>query len=321
MAEHRMPPLHDIDLKLLRIFRTIVDAGGLSGAQAVLNCSQSTLSTQLAELEARLGFRLCQRGRRGFALTEEGGLLLAALDDLMDAAERFQNRIATISGALKGVLRVGLMDAMQANTAWPVAMVLGAFSRRAPETLVDLTLDAPHLMEDLVTQGKRDCVIGPFPEKRAGLAYRPLFQERHSLYALRDHPITRLARVGVEDLADFALIITAGELRRFPFIRRGGRAAPGNLRPAAKVDQMETHLLLITSGRFIGFLPDYLGMSHPALVRLPTGRNLQYLSPIYLAHQRGEAGIILRGFLKCVDDQPLVEGDLTRGGAVVPLAE
>ncbi len=61
--------LSDLDLRLIRVFLAIVDAGGISSAQATLNVGQSTISTQLATLETRLGYRLCERGRGGFALT------------------------------------------------------------------------------------------------------------------------------------------------------------------------------------------------------------------------------------------------------------
>ena len=79
-----MRRLQDIDLKSLRVFKAIVEAGGLAGAQAVLNSSQSTLSTQLGDLEKRLGFRLCRRGRGGFALTQQGQRLLEALEDYLE---------------------------------------------------------------------------------------------------------------------------------------------------------------------------------------------------------------------------------------------
>lgn len=60
-----MRQLLDIDLRLIRIFRVIVESQGLAGAQLVLNLSQSRISTSLSELEARLGARLCRRGRSG----------------------------------------------------------------------------------------------------------------------------------------------------------------------------------------------------------------------------------------------------------------
>ena len=53
----------DLDLRLIRVFLAIVDAGGVSAAQDVLGVGQSTISSQLATLETRLDFRLCERGR------------------------------------------------------------------------------------------------------------------------------------------------------------------------------------------------------------------------------------------------------------------
>lgn len=319
-----MKRLQDIDLKLLRSFQAIADAGGIAGAQATLNCSQSTLSTQLADLEKRLGFRVCQRGRSGFSLTSEGRKLLDALDDLFAAADRFQNATATISGDMRGVLRIGIMDAMLANTAWPLPDVLGRFSERAPDTYVDLSLVSPSAMENLLLEGQRDAVIGPFPQKRAGIEYIPLFQERHSLYAVSRHPLTRMAHIGFEELSRHSLIVTPGELHRFPFIRRRrrsrGEEGDENIYPSATVDQMETHAILIRSGRYVGFLPDYYGGSLADLSALSTGAELQYLSPIYLAYRKNaELNIILRAFINRVREQALIDGHLLRSGAVVPL--
>jgi DNA-binding transcriptional LysR family regulator len=62
----------DLDVRLIRVFLAIVDAGGLSAAQVSLNVGQPTLSSQLATLETRLGFTLCERGRGGVRLTVKG---------------------------------------------------------------------------------------------------------------------------------------------------------------------------------------------------------------------------------------------------------
>jgi DNA-binding transcriptional LysR family regulator len=89
-----MRRLTDIDLRLIRIFRAIVECQGLSGAELVLNLSQSRVSTSLAELEARLGARLCRRRRSGFALTEAGAAVYEASHELFEAVDRFCNRPA-----------------------------------------------------------------------------------------------------------------------------------------------------------------------------------------------------------------------------------
>ena len=64
--------VQDVDLRLLRIFVTIVESGGLSAAESRLNIGRSTISTHLSDLEIRLGLKLCKRGRSGFELTDAG---------------------------------------------------------------------------------------------------------------------------------------------------------------------------------------------------------------------------------------------------------
>lgn len=317
-----MKRIQDIDLKLLRTFKAIVEAGGVSAAQVALNTSQSTLSTQLVELEARLGFTLCRRGRGGFALTSEGEKLLEALDNLIAATERFQNAVADISGEMRGILRIGVMDAMLSNTAWPLHEVIEKFSNAARETVVDLTLVAPASMEAALVEGRRDVVIGPFSQKNASLGYIPLYQERHSLYASKHHPLAQLAEVTFDDLRKHGLVATPSELQRLPYIRKQSGRGGRQLAVAATVDQMESHAILIKSGRYVGFMPEHVVQSSDGFVKLRAGDELQYYSPIYLAHRKdAELNLMLRSFLNRVREQRLVAGPLTDMGAVTELAE
>ncbi len=80
----------DLDLRLLRIFLAVVDAKGLSEAQAALNIGQPTISTHLATLEARVGFRLCERGRSGFHLTPKGEKFVSAARGFAEHGHRLR---------------------------------------------------------------------------------------------------------------------------------------------------------------------------------------------------------------------------------------
>ena len=43
--------LSDIDLRLLRVFRTVVECGGFSVAESVLGIGRSAISQQMSDLE------------------------------------------------------------------------------------------------------------------------------------------------------------------------------------------------------------------------------------------------------------------------------
>lgn len=294
-----MRRLQDIDLKSLRVFKAIVEAGGLAGAQAVLNSSQSTLSTQLADLEKRLGFRLCRRGRGGFALTQQGQRLLEALEDYLAAADHFQNAAASILGEMRGVLRLGVMDALLSNTAWDLPGILGDFHARARNTVIELSLLSPLEMERQLREGRRDLVIGPFFRQISGLRHVPLFQERHALYCATGHPLA-----GQDS-------VPSGALGQHPFVARGylhryDVARVGHVEPAALVDMMEPQALLIRSGRFIGYLPCHYAEAIGDLSRIRTATPTDYLSPIHLVHVAGaDENILIRSFLNRLAEYPL----------------
>lgn len=298
-----MHKLADIDLRLLRVFTTIVESGGLTGAQVTLNLSQSTISTQLAELEKRLGFRLCRRGRAGFALTAAGQKLYDASGDLFAAVDRFQTVTANVSGEMKGVLRVGTVDAMLSNPDFDLPAILGAFAERAPSVVVELSTDSPDAMERGIAAGNRDIAIGPFFKRGAGtpgIAYLPLFRERQAMFCCAGHPLFGRREVSLD------------EIRRQPFVARRylhrfDLEIVGHLQAGAIVEQMEAQAALILSGRFIGFLPIHyaalLGRQRP-LQKLSTGVATEYDSPFFLLHKKGaEDNVVLRSFLNRVQDR------------------
>ncbi|RUW22501.1 LysR family transcriptional regulator, partial [Mesorhizobium sp. M1A.F.Ca.IN.020.06.1.1] len=81
------------DIRLLKIFTSIVEAGGLAPAQDELNISLSTISGHLTALEARLRLTLAQRGRAGFRLTPKGQSVYEEARRLFGAIDSFDVRM------------------------------------------------------------------------------------------------------------------------------------------------------------------------------------------------------------------------------------
>jgi LysR family transcriptional regulator, transcriptional activator for bauABCD operon len=247
-----MRQLLHVDLRLLLVLRTIVESKGLARAQNALNMSQSTVSASLAELEERLGLRLCNRGRAGFELTEAGRIVYEASHDLFDAVNRFSASTNAISDSTKGVLRIGAVDAIATNARLPLAHSLRRFKKHARNVLVDFLNAGPEELEAQLLQGKRDIVLGPYAERYATLSYVPLHRERQSLYCGQHHAL--FDRV--------ASIKQAQDLSGHPFVSRRYLHSADLMRvglsdPQAVVDTMEAQLILIQSGEYFGYLPEH----------------------------------------------------------------
>ncbi len=205
----------------------------------------------MSELETRLGLRLCNRGRSGFALTEAGRIVYEASHDLFDAVGRFSASTSAISDSTRGILRIGTVDAVATNPNLPLAAALRRFRAFAKNVLVDFLNAGPEDLEAQVLQGKRDVVIGPYAERYATLDYVPLHQEVQTLYVSRQHKLFSLKGDGGHEILDGHAFVSRRYLHSSD-INRVGLSDPH-----AVVDTMEAQLILIQSGEYFGYLPEH----------------------------------------------------------------
>ncbi len=122
----------DNDLRLLRVFRAVVQCGGFSAAELELNINRSTISRHIKDLETRLGVTLCRRGRSGFALTPEGERVFASAAKITGAMEEFQHDVDELHQRLTGPLSIAIFDKTASNPACHIYRAFAAFDRTGP---------------------------------------------------------------------------------------------------------------------------------------------------------------------------------------------
>ena len=290
--------LDNIDLRLLRIFVILADAGGFAEAQITLNLSQSTLSTHLSELEKRIGAQLCLRGRRKFRLTDVGQATYDAALKLFSDINDFQSRISSASGSITGRLKLGVSEGVFTSPQLGMQKVIARLMKPDFDIFVDLFLGIPSELEQRLSDGDRDVVIGPLTQKAPGVIYRNFYAEPHLLYCGKDHPF-----FGIRDAA-----ITQANLNAVRFSVRGYRQFDdlyrvGHPRASASVVQMEAQLMMILSGNFIGFLPDHYALRwvKDGLMRAIKPRTYNFASQHFIAFREADSEKpILAAFLKCL---------------------
>ena len=192
--------LRDLDLQLLRLFVTVVESGGFSAAQGELGIGQSTISTQMAKLETRLGFRLCERGKSGFRLTPKGEQVLVATRKLFAAIETFKGEAQGMADKLLGELHIGLSEALADEVLERLGAAIGAFRRRNQAVQIELLSAMPAELERRLLQGQLQLAIGYFSGSQTALDYRPLFSEPQHLYCGRGHALFTRTRIDPAEL-------------------------------------------------------------------------------------------------------------------------
>jgi DNA-binding transcriptional LysR family regulator len=242
--------IQDVDLKLLRIFDTIVHCGGFSAAQTTLNLTTSTISEHMSQLETRLGVRLCERGRGGFKLTEEGESMHEAVQRMLSAIDTFRLEAASVRHQLAGTLHFGVIDATVTDPDSPLTSAIQRLGAMAPEAHLHIHIDTPHALEQRVLDGRLHLAVGPFLERVSGLDYSFVYREHHGLFCGQNHPLFQLVDEKITpDLLSKAKLAARAYLGRFDLDQLRVDHAAGS------VDNVEARAMMILSGHYIGFLP------------------------------------------------------------------
>ncbi|MCF4166308.1 LysR family transcriptional regulator [Zavarzinia compransoris] len=245
--------ISDGDLRLLRVFRTVVENGGFTAAEVSLNKSKSAISLDIAHLEQRMGTKLCIRGRSGFKLTDEGQIVYLASLQLFNDVEKFRDRVATAVKALTGRLTVLLVDNLVSVAAGPMARAIGEFTRRHPRVEIVMESATPAGVEQGIVEGEAEIGVSVVPRELSSIEMIPLFHEELRLYCSRSHDLAKAApgEVTPERVKEFRLVMPGvTEDPHFATLVAG-------FRTDARSSNIDSRILLVLSGAFLGFLPPH----------------------------------------------------------------
>jgi len=275
-AARRLAPIDEAELRQLRLFCVVVAAGGFTAATAELQTDLSTISRQFKELETRVGARLAQRGRGGFALTPAGQQLHQAAQTLLASLQGFREQMGKLGDAPAPRLRLGIVDALLTAPDSPLPSALARCTEALPGLQVQLQSLRPIEIERRILAGELDAGVLAAHPPAAGLQQHRLYTEASSLYVAPGHPwfkradktITREGLAGIELVTDpYSVDLPAHA--RVPAETGSPRA-----------DSIEGVALLIASGRCAGFLPDHFVSSTRALAAL------RRVHPALFSHQQ-----------------------------------
>lgn len=248
-----LPPIGDIEIRLLRIFRAVVDCGGFTAAEVELNIGRAAISMHMADLEKRLGLRLCQRGRAGFSLTEEGRQVHEACLRLFSALENFRTEVDTLHARLRGSLDIGIIDNLVTMPRMQVTDALTALKAAGPDVRVNIRMIPPNDIERGVLDGSLHIGVTPALRVLPGLDYRPLYDEDSLLYCGAGHPLFALTDAAITD----DQIARAEAVAPTYAQTLEARALHRPLRTTATATDREGVAFLILTGRYIGYLPTH----------------------------------------------------------------
>ena len=164
--------MRTIDLESLKIFRTVVDEGGVVRAANKLNRVQSNVTTRIRQLEEHLGTRLFRREGRSIRLSAEGHTLLTYTDRLLRLADETVSEMR--NGKPKGVFRLG---ALESTAGSRLAPILSRYHSVYPDVVVELATATTTALMTRVANFELEAAFVSEPFTAPTLQARSVFEE------------------------------------------------------------------------------------------------------------------------------------------------
>lgn len=234
----------------LRVVLAIATAGSLAGAARRLDASHATLFRRLNAIEARLGVRLFERSRRGYAPTAAGTELAEVAERIAGEVQEVERRLAGRDLQLSGTLRVTTTDTLLMGLLSPI---FADFRRAHPHIQLEVAVSNQRF--DLARRDA-DVALRPSASPPQHLVGRRVALIEQAIYGRPGDDPTEADWIGPDRHLDYDALATwladAGLTDRCHY----------------RIDTLLGMLAAARDGLGCAVLPCYLADAEPALCRL-----------------------------------------------------
>jgi DNA-binding transcriptional LysR family regulator len=188
-------------LQDLHVFLTVVNAGSMGKAAALLNSTQPNITRSIAALEHALGVRLLDRHYGGVEPTDFGRALIKRGRIAFDELRASVKDIEFLADPTIGEIRIGSITYLAASF---VAAVIDRLSSRYPRMSFNVSTGDTSTLHRALSDRTVDFVLaqrfGAFSDEQYD--FEKLYEERYVVLASAKNRWVRRKRVQLSDLLD-----------------------------------------------------------------------------------------------------------------------
>lgn len=177
-----------LELRHLRYFLAVAEAGSFSRAAARLGISQPGVSQQMRDLETTLRVSLFQRRGKRILLTPRGQILRERARGILRQVEDSLQDLSIETGQLHGTLRLAVVPVLNVPL---VPRLIGIFARSHPGINVIVEEISSTEIETDLEEGRMDVGLGFVTRHSPNLRYERLCHDEFRVIVYDEHPWAR----------------------------------------------------------------------------------------------------------------------------------
>jgi DNA-binding transcriptional LysR family regulator len=193
-----------LNLHELTVFLAAAEHGNFSEAGRQLHLTQPAVSQNIKSLERQFGAKLFVRTGRSLRLTEAGQALLPMARELLGSANRLEEAMSSLHGAVIGEMNIGCSTA---SGKYLLPGLIARFRRRFPRVQVNVLVTSREAVVDRLLDGRFCLGVSSKRIDHRDLDYQDFFTDDVILIVPAGHRWARFGWVRPDDLLDEPLIL------------------------------------------------------------------------------------------------------------------
>jgi DNA-binding transcriptional LysR family regulator len=203
-----------MEIRQLRAFVAIAEAGTFTAAAQRVHVTQAAISMQIRQLENELGVKLFVRAPRRVVLTEAGEQLLQRARHILRDHDAAVDEVAELAGTQRGRLRIGSASAGVTTDVLP--RLFKEVRKQHTDAHLSLVSGTSDTLVNQLLNGELDLAFVSLPVEARGIHTERLSQDQLVAIASPRHALAKQKTVSAYTLAGEKLILgeRGGNTRR-----------------------------------------------------------------------------------------------------------
>jgi len=193
-------------LNSLMTFHKVAKHKSFSKAAEELYISQPAVTKHIKNLELKMGMKLIQRGRGGFALTDAGKALYKHTQKISSHLMEIEDVLGSLQKDHRGLLKIGTTESYSKCL---MPKLLSGFQTSFPAIKISLDVGNSEEIEKSLSTYRNDLAVVGLTRVSPKFESIPFLREELVLIVSPDHSLSKRKSVSLKELEEYPLIIRA----------------------------------------------------------------------------------------------------------------
>ena len=243
-----------MDLQNIKTFLCLANLENFTRAAEELNYAQSTVTSQIQQLEKELGFPLFERIGRKNHLTSGGKEFLIYANEILSLMEK----AGTINQNLrnkKGTLKIGVLESLLFSN---LIFLLPQMQQQFPHLEIVIKIGQSTELISLLKQNQLDIIyISNAQNTDSSLQCCYQKQEKMVFAVSKKHPLAKMNTITAKDIFQYSFVATEPTGYCFGRLQKLASEYQQTLQYNITVDSVTAIVSLLKNSNLVAFLPEY----------------------------------------------------------------